>query len=131
MFSSLSGCIRRARCRQKAMDARRGAPAMAIPLPSAVNQKYRNIKRRLFPHGGVARRCHSPSYVASSRLALRKNPSVLFVPLFLIHDAGAATPQTRFLAATRRAGRYGRIAALRAACCGRHNGAARALHCNP
>jgi hypothetical protein len=32
--------------------------------PSVVNQKYRNIKRRLFPHGGVARRCHRPNYVA-------------------------------------------------------------------
>jgi hypothetical protein len=51
-----------------------------------VNQKYPNIKRRLFPHGGVARRCHSLGYVASSRLALRKNPSVSFVLLFLIHD---------------------------------------------
>jgi hypothetical protein len=44
------------------------------------------MKRRLFPHGGVARRCHRARYVASSRLALRKNPSALFVPLFLIHD---------------------------------------------
>ncbi|MDP1644849.1 MAG: hypothetical protein Q8L71_05025 [Thiobacillus sp.] len=51
-----------------------------------MNQKYRNIKQRLFPHGGVARRCHIPDYVASSRLALRKNPSILFAPLFLIYD---------------------------------------------
>ena len=43
---------------------------------STVTQKYRNMKRRLFPHGCVARRCHSPCYVASSCLALRKNPSV-------------------------------------------------------
>ena len=53
--------------------------------PGTVTQKYRNMKRRtpgvfpsrhLFPHGCVARRCHRPCYVASSRLALRKNPSV-------------------------------------------------------
>jgi flagellar protein FliO/FliZ len=55
-------------------------------MASVANQKYRNIKRCLFPHGGVARRCHRPNYVAASRLALRKNPSVLFVPLFLIRD---------------------------------------------
>ena len=53
---------------------------------SVPTQKYRCMKRRLFPHGGVARRCLSQSYVASSRLALRKNPSVSFVPLFLCRD---------------------------------------------
>ena len=42
------------------------------------NQKYRKIKRCLFPAGGVARRCHRAGDIASSRLALRKNPSVLF-----------------------------------------------------
>ena len=36
------------------------------------------MKRRLFPHGGVARRCHRASYVASSRLALRKK-SIRFI----------------------------------------------------
>ena len=34
------------------------------------------MKRRLFPDGCVARRCHRHSYVASSRLAIRKNPSI-------------------------------------------------------
>ncbi|WP_296755848.1 hypothetical protein, partial [Thiobacillus sp.] len=66
---------------------------------SVVTQKYRNMKRRLFPHGGVARRCHRVDYVAhpqgvgrgckadksatttlSLRLALRKNPSVSLRP---------------------------------------------------
>jgi hypothetical protein len=61
-----------------------------------VNQKYRDIKRRLFPHDGVARRCHRPNYVASSRLALRKNPSVLFVSLFLIHNTAVLTPRRDF-----------------------------------
>ncbi|MBU1396810.1 MAG: hypothetical protein KKE84_11840, partial [Gammaproteobacteria bacterium] len=49
---------------------------------SGLLSKYWNMKRRLFPHGVVARRCHRASYVASSRLALRKNPSVSLVPLF-------------------------------------------------
>ena len=53
---------------------------------SVSTQKYRYIKLRLFPHGSVARRCHRQSYVASSRLAMRKNPSVLFAPLFLCRD---------------------------------------------
>ncbi len=58
---------------------------------SVVTQKYRYMKRRLFPHGGVARRCHSPGYVASSRLALRKNPSASFAPLFLSRDTSATS----------------------------------------
>ena len=49
------------------------------PSKSNINPKTPGV---FFPHGGVARRCHSPCYVASSRLALRKNPSVLFVTLF-------------------------------------------------
>ena len=44
------------------------------------------MKRRLFPHGIVARRRHRPCYDSSSRLALRKNPSVSFVSLFLCRD---------------------------------------------
>jgi hypothetical protein len=47
------------------------------------------MKRRLFPHSGVARRCHRAGYVASSRLALRKNPSVSFVPLFPVRNTRA------------------------------------------
>ena len=59
MFSSLSDCIRRARCCQKAMDARRGVQAMAIPLPSAVTPQTRFLTatRRagpLWAHCGVA-----------------------------------------------------------------------------
>ena len=64
---------------------------------SVMTQKYRYIKRRPFPHGIVARRCHSHSYVASSRLALRKSPSVLFASLFLCHDTSISTWKYRYI----------------------------------
>ena len=51
--------------------------------PSSPFHQNRYIKPRLFPHGSVARRCHRPSYAASSRLAKRKNPSVLFVTVLM------------------------------------------------
>ena len=57
--------------------------ARMVCTTSVSTQEYRYIKRRLFPRGSVARRCHIPSYVASSRLAMRKTPSVLFASLFL------------------------------------------------
>ena len=47
------------------------------------------IKRRLFPHGSVARRCHRPCYGTSSRLAMRKNPSVLFVTVLVKRTTSA------------------------------------------
>ncbi|MFZ3260851.1 MAG: hypothetical protein WA135_08270, partial [Thiobacillus sp.] len=56
--------------------------------------------------GGVARRCHSPGYVASSRLALRKNPSVLFVPLFLIHDTSSPAIKENPTGLDRREGQH-------------------------
>jgi len=63
--------------------------------PSTAPHKYRNMKRRLFPQSGVATRPtsrksqrdrnhrNSYGYSSSSRLALRKNPSVSFVPIFM------------------------------------------------
>jgi len=40
------------------------------------------MKSCLFPSGVVVRRCHSYGYVASSRLASLKNPSISFRNLF-------------------------------------------------
>ena len=65
--------------------------------PSVTTHKYRYIKRRLFPRSGVARRCHGLSHDASSRLATRKNPSVLFVPPFVCRDTRNA-PEIKSLA---------------------------------
>ena len=53
---------------------------------SVPTRKYRCMKRRLFPQVGVARRCRRPCYVASLRLAQRKNPSVSFAPQFPCRD---------------------------------------------
>lgn len=61
---------------------------------SVVNQKYRNMKRRFFPPRGVVRDCLDPG--SSCRLLpgrqagghdLRKVPSVLLGPLFLLRDS--------------------------------------------
>ena len=76
MFRNLSDCIRRAHCRQKSMDARRAAPAMAIPLPSAATQQTRFLAttRRAKPlrsHGGVAGRLLWVAQRRTLRLALQ------------------------------------------------------------
>ena len=44
--------------------------------PSSPFHQNAYMKSRLFPPGVVARRCHSYGYVASSRLARLKNPSI-------------------------------------------------------
>ena len=76
---------------------------------NAVAQKYRNMKRRtprvlpsgrLFPHGCVARRCHRPCYVASSRLALRKNPSVSPQGYFLRGASCSAISEPQTISST-------------------------------
>ena len=53
---------------------------------SVVNQKYRNMKRRLFSPCGVAAPCNTYSIAAGLRLAGRKNASVSFVPISLGRD---------------------------------------------
>ena len=48
------------------------------PIEESSSPFHQNayMKSRLFPPGVVARRCHSYGYVASSRLARPKNPSI-------------------------------------------------------
>ena len=40
------------------------ARALESLIPSVVTQEFANMKRLIFAHGGVARRCHSPAMAA-------------------------------------------------------------------
>jgi len=55
--------------------------ALALDASSPFHQNA-YMKSCLFPSGVVVRRCHSYGYVASSRLASLKNPSISFRNLF-------------------------------------------------